>query len=329
MAPAKIPPSLLRDVADAVQLLLKHAKNPGDNLQRVQDCLAILNGIDAAYISLDFLKKTGAAKAVKRCSKSSNGLVKQAGVKLEKTWRSVLSGKQVVKSEPQPIKTETQTEKPKAEESQGTPVKREVNERETKSVKPEFVFNDYCKTLDNLRKRYQELFFKNLKAPPTSELMREFASIWPADVELADLAISIEEALYRKFSRDSATLTRKAQMISRGLKRTEELRCQVALRRVSPQQLSEFKARDFSGEAMRKKRAELDRQESAARRSNYKQAMAGEMQKELGISNAKSMYTCPKCKSRRISHFAMQTRSADEPMTIFCTCLECGKAFRR
>ena len=130
-----------------------------------------------------------------------NGRVKQAGVKLEKTWRAVLKGKPVVKSEPQPIKTETQTEKPKAEESQGTPVKREVNEREAKSIKPEFVFNDYCKTLDNLRKRYQELFFKNLKAPPTSELMR----VCPSGrlMGACRLAISIEEALYRKFSRDS------------------------------------------------------------------------------------------------------------------------------
>ena len=36
-------------------------------------------------------------------------------------------------------------------------------------------------------------------------------------------------------------------------------------------------------------------------------------------------FTCPKCKSKRCSHYQLQTRSADEPMTTFVICLDCGK----
>ena len=41
-----------------------------------------------------------------------------------------------------------------------------------------------------------------------------------------------------------------------------------------------------------------------------------------------NMYTCRKCKSSRCTYYEMQTRSADEPSTIFVTCLDCGKHWR-
>jgi DNA-directed RNA polymerase subunit M/transcription elongation factor TFIIS len=37
------------------------------------------------------------------------------------------------------------------------------------------------------------------------------------------------------------------------------------------------------------------------------------------------MFTCKKCKSKRTTYYELQTRSADEPATIFVTCLDCGK----
>lgn len=41
------------------------------------------------------------------------------------------------------------------------------------------------------------------------------------------------------------------------------------------------------------------------------------------------MFTCGKCKSKRCTYYTMQTRSADEPETIFITCLDCGKNWKR
>lgn len=37
------------------------------------------------------------------------------------------------------------------------------------------------------------------------------------------------------------------------------------------------------------------------------------------------MYPCHKCKSMNTKHVQVQTRSADEPMTLYITCMECGK----
>ena len=40
------------------------------------------------------------------------------------------------------------------------------------------------------------------------------------------------------------------------------------------------------------------------------------------------MFTCRKCKSKRCTYYELQTRSADEPATIFVTCLDCGKNWK-
>jgi transcription elongation factor S-II len=41
------------------------------------------------------------------------------------------------------------------------------------------------------------------------------------------------------------------------------------------------------------------------------------------------MFTCRKCRSKRCTYYEMQTRSADEPATVFITCLNCGKNWRQ
>jgi transcription elongation factor S-II len=47
------------------------------------------------------------------------------------------------------------------------------------------------------------------------------------------------------------------------------------------------------------------------------------------VQASTDMFTCRKCKSKRCSYYEMQIRSADEPATIFVTCLDCGKNFKR
>ena len=41
-----------------------------------------------------------------------------------------------------------------------------------------------------------------------------------------------------------------------------------------------------------------------------------------------SFHKCGKCKKRETSFYELQTRSADEPMTTFITCLNCGHRWR-
>jgi hypothetical protein len=53
---------------------------------------------------------------------------------------------------------------------------------------------------------------------------------------------------------------------------------------------------------------------------------ASKCDKNVGASTA--MFTCSRCQSKNCTYYEMQTRSADEPATIFITCLNCDKHWR-
>ena len=46
------------------------------------------------------------------------------------------------------------------------------------------------------------------------------------------------------------------------------------------------------------------------------------------IQASTDMFTCRKCKSKKCTYYELQTRSADEPTTVFITCLNCGKNWK-
>ena len=57
--------------------------------------------------------------------------------------------------------------------------------------------------------------------------------------------------------------------------------------------------------------------------NDLKKELAKDQEKEY-----KGMFKCEKCKSNKTTFYQMQTRSADEPMTTFVTCMNCGKKWK-
>ena len=49
---------------------------------------------------------------------------------------------------------------------------------------------------------------------------------------------------------------------------------------------------------------------------------------ETTIEAATDTFKCRKCHSNKCTYYQMQTRSADEPMTTFVTCIECGNRWK-
>ena len=60
-----------------------------------------------------------------------------------------------------------------------------------------------------------------------------------------------------------------------------------------------------------------------------KQQVREKRQLEGNRSMATDQFLCTRCWKRECTYYEMQTRSADEPMTIFITCLNCGKHWRQ
>jgi transcription elongation factor S-II len=49
---------------------------------------------------------------------------------------------------------------------------------------------------------------------------------------------------------------------------------------------------------------------------------------EVDLSAATDEFECFKCRKRVCTYYQLQTRSADEPMTTFITCMNCGNHWR-
>ena len=50
---------------------------------------------------------------------------------------------------------------------------------------------------------------------------------------------------------------------------------------------------------------------------------------EGNLAMATDRFRCSQCKKKMCSYYELQTRSADEPMTIFVSCLNCGKQWKQ
>ena len=49
---------------------------------------------------------------------------------------------------------------------------------------------------------------------------------------------------------------------------------------------------------------------------------------EVKIEAATDTFTCRKCRSKKCTYTQAQTRSADEPMTTFVSCIDCGNRWK-
>jgi transcription elongation factor S-II len=46
------------------------------------------------------------------------------------------------------------------------------------------------------------------------------------------------------------------------------------------------------------------------------------------VKNQEGFFTCGRCKSKKTTYYQLQTRSADEPMTTFVSCLNCDRNWK-
>ncbi|KAI7524341.1 hypothetical protein KC316_g18735, partial [Hortaea werneckii] len=71
------------------------------------------------------------------------------------------------------------------------------------------------------------------------------------------------------------------------------------------------------------KSAEKRAQDAALEKENMSKSMAAQEEKAISTT-----MTCGKCRQSRVAYTQAQTRSADEPMTTFCECTNCGNRWK-
>lgn len=140
-----------------------------------------------------------------------------------------------------------------------------------------------------------------------------------APSEILAAAKSVEEAVFVG-ERGSATSGYKNKMRSlfANLKdpRNPNLRKRVVAGEITGKRLYTMTPQELASDEIKKEREEIVKQ-------NLFNAQ-GAVEKRAITDR----FTCSKCKQKRVSYYQMQTRSADEPLTTFCTCENCGKRWK-
>jgi transcription elongation factor S-II len=68
---------------------------------------------------------------------------------------------------------------------------------------------------------------------------------------------------------------------------------------------------------------ERKKENEALEKENMRESMVAKAEKSIS-----DQLQCGKCGKKRVSYTQAQTRSADEPMTTFCTCEYCGNMWK-
>jgi len=133
------------------------------------------------------------------------------------------------------------------------------------------------------------------------------------------------------FSSDylSKDYTTKARSLIFNLKKNERLRQDLCEGAVAPESLVHMSAQELATEDKKKVREGELKSGTMERRSDWSTLTRNERLLENGIDpNKGGEFTCRKCKGNKTTHREQQTRSADEPMTVFVCCLTCGNRWR-
>lgn len=89
-----------------------------------------------------------------------------------------------------------------------------------------------------------------------------------------------------------------------------------------------FKDEQFAKLKSEEMASDSKNQEREATRKRTLEECQSDWGTRHGTIQESGMFQCGKCKQSRTTYFQMQTRSADEPMTTFVTCLNCKNKWK-
>ncbi|CCH40780.1 Transcription elongation factor [Wickerhamomyces ciferrii] len=138
---------------------------------------------------------------------------------------------------------------------------------------------------------------------------------------LLKLAKEIEAEVFHAEKFDTSSNTKYAQRL-RSLtsnlrqKNNPELRNKINNGDLLPKVFINMSPREMAPESLKKELEEI-------KKKNLFNAQGATQERAVT-----DRFTCGKCKEKKVSYYQLQTRSADEPLTTFCTCENCGNRWK-
>jgi transcription elongation factor S-II len=303
-------------------LLKELARPTGDGrAEKILDILERLDRVD--NMNLAILSETLIGASVSKLKTHDNSEVASAAKSLVKKWKGIAKrdqGGNAASSQPAASKSNNESKissEPGDLKRMGSSGSSELNaDTEWLGLPPLRI---------NICKKLHTIFLTS-----KDELSKELNK---SAVEQLCLARAGEvEAAIDSWSRGvKEQYTEKVRGLVFNLKKNGAIRDQVILGQISPDQLPRMSDEELQTEEKAQERDATVRKLQDSRRLDWDQANEKKINDMCGIKGEllkASLFTCGRCKSIKTTSTQKQTRSADEPMTVFVLCMNCGNRWK-
>ncbi|KAF5297665.1 hypothetical protein FQA39_LY11996 [Lamprigera yunnana] len=275
--------------------LTKMTACDGSGQEQALDLLKELQTLD---INLDVLTKTRIGMTVNALRKSSKDEeVISLAKTLIKNWKKFLSG------------TNNSSTKDTSSSSKSSKRDRDDKERERERKLPSQFPAPNAGTTDAVRIKCKEMLVVALSVDTD-----EFEGCATAE----ELAIELEEAIFQEFKNTDMRYKNRIRSRIANLKdvKNPTLRTNFRVGAITASRLAVMTAEEMANDEIKQLREKF----------------AKEAINEAHLATVQGTKTdllkCGKCKKRNCTYNQIQTRSADEPMTTFVLCNECGNRWK-
>jgi len=260
-------------------------------------------------ITLEVLQKTRIGMSVNTLRKKSENSDLQTQAKsLIKSWKKLLPEKSGGKSE----ETNGDRKTPNSDKSSRSSSPAQSTKSSSAPSTPQdnkvVTFPPPKVTGDSVRGRCREMIVNSLK------IQGEFEpTITPED-----FAAACEECIFQQFKDTNAKYKQRVRSRVSNLRDAKNplLKVKVLSGDISPERFATMPTEEMASEEMKQFRQECAKE-------GIRDAQVA---KNQGTETA--LFKCGKCGKRRTTYTQLQTRSADEPMTTFVLCLDCGNRWK-
>lgn len=261
-------------------------------------------------ITLEVLQKTRIGMSVNTLTKKSENSDLQTQAKaLIKSWKKLLPEKSGGKTEENGDRSKTPvSEKSSRSSSPAQSTKSSSSAPSTPQDNKAVTFPPPKVTGDSVRGKCREMIVNSLKVEV------EFDQVMTPE----DFAAACEECIFQEFKDTNAKYKQRVRSRVSNLRDAKNplLKVKVLSGQITPEKFATMPTEEMASDEMK-----LLRQEIA--KEGIREAQVAKNQ-----GTETNLFKCGKCGKRKTTYTQLQTRSADEPMTTFVLCLDCGNRWK-
>jgi len=300
-------------------------------------CIDVLNQLQSCSIDLNVLSETLVGTVVSRLKRNENAKISTIAKGLVKEWKNIAKQRcSLRKSAVSKIAQKSIKVKPHNSGSNCRAEKCTVHNSQMEScfnLPIEISITDICAEWDNLpplrknclKKLYSTFVLSATSMTESGIHANTFKSL------CVSRSSQVEEVIHTLSRCKNTPYTNKVRSLVFNMKKNTILRENVLIGSTTPSKLVMMSSNQLATDKIAKERSKLVENLQDSRRLDWEQANESRINEMCGIKGdllKASLFTCGRCKSHKTTSTQKQTRSADEPITVFVLCLDCSNRWK-